>query len=300
VRAWLSHGARAARLASDRADLWPAGALGALVYLGWLPLLLVVAPPDVGDLPLFGAALRASSAFPANVIALGLAVVSGIVLLCLLAAMAEAALLRAAAPGAAHAPFGSASLTAVAVILVAGLPVAAAVVVVLLTAIATVPTVYQSPDFGAPLAIRLLVVLLPALLLLVAAALAGQAFGGVALRRALAPGAGSLPRALADAVAELRRRPWPRIGVAAAGLLGDALMVTLTFALLRVLWAPIASELTAGRLTNPEALLLLVGFVAIWLGLLLAAGALHVMISAWWALELGGPDPASQGAALAA
>jgi hypothetical protein len=33
--------------------------------------------------------------------------------------------------------------------------------------------------------------------------------------------------------------------------------------------------------------LLLLGFVAVWLGLLLAAGALHVAISAWWAMEVG-------------
>jgi hypothetical protein len=32
--------------------------------------------------------------------------------------------------------------------------------------------------------------------------------------------------------------------------------------------------------------LLLLGFVAIWLALLLAAGALHVAVSAFWAMEL--------------
>ena len=40
-----------------------------------------------------------------------------------------------------------------------------------------------------------------------------------------------------------------------------------------------------GRLATPETLLLLLGFVAIWLGLLLAAGAVQVAVSAWWAIE---------------
>ena len=33
--------------------------------------------------------------------------------------------------------------------------------------------------------------------------------------------------------------------------------------------------------------LLLVGFVAIWLCLVLAGGAVHTFVAAWWSLELG-------------
>ncbi|HET6744763.1 MAG TPA: hypothetical protein VFH90_02825, partial [Candidatus Limnocylindria bacterium] len=50
--------------------------------------------------------------------------------------------------------------------------------------------------------------------------------------------------------------------------------------------APIAMALSDGRVANPSTLLLLLGFVAIWLALLLVAGALHVVVSAWWAMEL--------------
>ena len=52
-----------------------------------------------------------------------------------------------------------------------------------------------------------------------------------------------------------------------------------------MLWIPIGSALDGGRLATPGTLLLLLGFVAIWLGLLLVAGAVHVAVSAWWAIE---------------
>jgi uncharacterized RDD family membrane protein YckC len=57
-------------------------------------------------------------------------------------------------------------------------------------------------------------------------------------------------------------------------------------ALLRVLWAPISVDLAAGHLVSAQILLLLVGFVAIWLALVLAFGALHAWVSTLWSLEL--------------
>jgi hypothetical protein len=66
----------------------------------------------------------------------------------------------------------------------------------------------------------------------------------------------------------------------------DAAVLALQIALLGVLWEPIGVGLRDGRLASPDTLLLLLGFVAIWLGLLLAAGALHAAASAWWTLEL--------------
>ena len=70
-------------------------------------------------------------------------------------------------------------------------------------------------------------------------------------------------------------------------MLIDLVALALATALLRVLWAPIRVELAAGQLVSPQALLLLVGFVAVWLALVLAFGALHAWVSAWWSLELG-------------
>ena len=69
-------------------------------------------------------------------------------------------------------------------------------------------------------------------------------------------------------------------------MLVDAVSLLFTLALLRVLWAPIGTAIADGRLLSPAALLLLLGFVTIWLALLLVAGALHVAVSAWWAMEL--------------
>jgi hypothetical protein len=69
-------------------------------------------------------------------------------------------------------------------------------------------------------------------------------------------------------------------------MLLDLISALVSLALLRALWGPIGAALDGGRLATPDTLLLLLGFVAIWLALLLAAGAVHVAISAWWAMEL--------------
>ena len=102
-------------------------------------------------------------------------------------------------------------------------------------------------------------------------------------------GPGSLPvgRALTTALQDVVRHPLRRLGLALSSFLADLLAVALAVALLRVVWAPIGVELAAGQLLTPAALLLLVGFVAIWLAVLLGFGALHVWVSTWWSLEIG-------------
>ena len=297
MRAWLREGAAAARIAADRADLWPAGALASLTFLGWLPLLLAVARVDVGDVTFLASDLRKSSAYPANVIALGAAVVAGAMLLCLLAAMAETALTRAAfASQRARTTFAEGALQGLTVILACALPAALAMAALLLGTAAMAPEEFQAPDLGVPLPLRLAGDLAPFLAAFVLAVLVGQAIGGAALRRVSAPEPQPVSLALARSARELIRQPAQRLGLALAGLVADVLALALTYAVLRVLWAPIASDLDAGRLARPDTLLLLVGFVAIWLALLLAAGALHVMLSAWWALELAEVEAAARGA----
>jgi hypothetical protein len=55
--------------------------------------------------------------------------------------------------------------------------------------------------------------------------------------------------------------------------------------LVGVLWAPIGLGLGNGEPIDATVALLLVGFVAIWLCLVLAGGALHAWGSAtWWTL----------------
>jgi hypothetical protein len=287
VRGWLRRGLAAAQLAGDRSDLWPAGSLAWLAYLGWLPLLVVLARPDPNGLAFLGVSIYTSSAFPWNVVALAAASAAIFVLLCVIAAAAEVALLRSAGGDDPHpTPYGRAVMTAFTVILVSTLPAVGAGVLVLLGVMAIAPAEFQSPEIGTPVLLRLAGPLLPYLVVMVLALLVGQLFGGLALRAAQAAPQKPVTAAFVTAARALVRRPWASLGVAGGGLLLDALNLVFTFALLRVLWAPIAAALSDGRVANPSTLLLLLGFVAIWLALLLVAGALHVVVSAWWAMEL--------------
>jgi hypothetical protein len=287
MRAWLGRGAAAAQVAADRADLWPAGALAWLTFAGWLPLLLVVARPDPDDLAFVGVSIYTSGSFPANLVTLSAGVVAAFALLCLIAGAAEVALLRSADPDRPASPFGRASLTAFTIILVASLPAVAGCAALLMGVISVAPTEFQSSEIDTPVLLRLAMDLWPLIVLALLALVASQAFGGIALRRAEADDDIPLPSVLGGAIREIAARPLGRLGVAAAALLLDVAVLLLSVALLRVLWAPIGSSLDAGQLAQPETILLLLGFVAIWLGLLLASGALHVAVSAWWALELG-------------
>jgi hypothetical protein len=295
MRAWLQRGMAAARLGGDRSDLWPAGSLAAIAYLGWATLLLVMAPPNPDSWAFLAINFVTSGSFPFNVVALAVAVVAGFATLCLVAALGEAALQRGASGppdrmgATAPPPLSHEVLTGLSVILVATLPAVAAAGALAVGIIDVAPAAFQSPDLATPVLVRVLLDVWPLLVLLVVATIVAQAFGGVALRLAIGPGRRPVGQAIGDAARRILRRPLPHLAVALAGLLKDALSVLVTYALLRVLWAPINAELGRGRLIAPDTLLLLVGFVAIWLALLLAAGALHVTISAWWAFELGEP-----------
>jgi hypothetical protein len=97
--------------------------------------------------------------------------------------------------------------------------------------------------------------------------------------------------------AALREAPGrlARAGVAAA-IQSVAMLVTrvgylvVAATMLRVLWAPIEERLALDGI-DAAAALLLVGFVAIWLCLVLGGGALHAWGSATWSGVLGGaPD----------
>lgn len=275
----------AAQLAGERADLWPAGALAWLAFLGWIPFLVVVARPDPDDLAFIGVSIYTSGAFPANLLAMAAGAVLLVALLCLLAATAQVALLRnAGAPDPARPPFRRAALTGFTIVLVSALPALAALAALLTGLVSVAPDAFQSPDTATPVLVRLGAPLVPFLTLLVLAVLAGQAFGGTALRLAHEAPAAPIAAVLGQSVRTLRR-PWGPLGVVLAGLLLDLLVLIVTSALLSLLWMPIGAALEAGQLATPETLLLLLGFVAIWLGLLLAAGAVHVGVSAWWAME---------------
>ncbi len=298
MRRWLGGASGAARLVSNRGELWIPGALAALAFIGWLPLALAIVPlPDASDLEFFGENLYSSGAWPWNVLLLSIATLFGILTVCLVGALGESALQRGLRPlldelpvsGERHAPeetlTGEAAVTFV-VFLVALLPAAAAVMG-LATGIATVaPGEFQSPDIGGPVLVRIARAVAPLIALVLLLILLGQAFGSSAQRRAVGPRPQPLAAAFADAGRDLRRRPVAMVGTALVSLLALVALTVLATLLLRVLWAPIGAALRGGELASPPTALLLVGFVAIWLCLVLAAGALHAWASAWWSLEL--------------
>jgi hypothetical protein len=290
VRDWLRRGAAAASVASERSDLWPAASLAWVAYLGWLPFLLAVAPPQADDVAQMAVRLYSSSAYPANVIALAVAAVGGFILLCLLAATGEVAVWRALRPArdAASEPDASqAVLAGLSVLLLACVPVALALAWLLLGVMANAPTVYTAPGGEATVAARLAATVVPHLMLLATAVLLAQAVGGRLLRAAIGAAPDRLGGSLRAALSDLAARPARWIGVAAIGWVKDALLFVASWALLRLLWSAIADNLGPGLPGGPQALLLLLGFVAIWLVLLLAGGALHAFVSAWWLLEEG-------------
>jgi hypothetical protein len=293
MSAWLARSAAAARLAADRADLSVPGTLAALVYLGWLPLVLVTAGgPRLGDLATLGSQLYSSGVYPWNVVLLA-AAASGVVLLgCLLAALAEASLLRALRPAAGGASLAHDTATVASLMLLGALPATAALVGLSALAAAVAPGEFTSPDSGGPLLVRLLAALSPMLLVLAAALLVGQALAAAAMRRATGPAPEPILPALRSALRDLLRHPGRRLGLALAAGGVELAALGLSYLLLRVLWAPIAADLAASDLVSPTALLLLVGLVAIWLALLLVGGVIHAWTSAWWSLELGADDAA--------
>ncbi|MBA3688866.1 MAG: hypothetical protein H0W81_08570 [Chloroflexi bacterium] len=286
---WSRNAAVAARLAANRGDLWLPGTLGALTYLAWLPLVITVAAaPRTSDLAFLGAGLLSSGLFPLNVILI--AVVGALVVLiaCLIASLAEASLLRAAGLGTPARSMAREVEVTFSVILLAVLPAVAVGAALISGAAAVAPAEFGAPDLGVPLALRIALRLAPLLAVFGLLAWLGQAFGALALRRAVGPGALPVGAAAKAAVLDLVRQPARRLGLALAVFLTDFVAFALAAALLRVLWAPIGADLAGGQLVSPTALLLLVGFVAIWLAVVLAFGALHVLFSTWWSLESGG------------
>jgi hypothetical protein len=278
-------------MAGERSELWPPGALAWTAYLGWLPLVLAVAPPDVADVAGLAVQLYSSGSYPANVVALAAMTVGAVMLIALLAVAAEVAVTRAirarlGRPAPAASPSG-ATLAGLSVVLLAATPVLVAAAWLALRLVAVGPGVYSAPGAEATVVPRLAMAVLPQLMVVAAATLLAQAVGGTLLRRALPAPPERLSAALRDGLTDLRRAPARYAGIAAAGWLKDGLLLFGSWALLRALWAPIGESLGPGLLTSPQLLLLLVGFVAIWLILLLVGGALHAFISAWWLFEEG-------------
>jgi hypothetical protein len=278
-------------VAAHRGDLWLSGALAALAYLGWLPLVVTVAvAPRTSDLTFLGASLFTSELFPINVLLIAVLAALGVLIGCLVAAFAEASLLRGAGLGTPNRSLTREFEAVFGVMLLAVLPAVAVAAALVSGAAAVAPAEFGAPDLGVPLALRMALRLAPLLAVLAILAWLAQAFGAVAIRKAVGRGALPIGEAVKASLLDLAHHPVRRLGLALTAFLADLLALALAVALLRVPWGPIDAELGRGRLISPTALLLLVGFVAIWLTVMLAFGALHAWISTWWSLEMGASD----------
>jgi hypothetical protein len=279
VTAWLAAASSSARLVSERPDLWLPGALAWSASVGWLPLVVAVArPPTVAELTFLGARIVTSGAWPWNAVAIALGVTGVVVAAFVVVAAANAALIATLDDRTTRRVGARRVLT---IDLVAAIP-AAVLVAALLAATALVATgIFNAPDDGgAGPVVRLVGRLAPILAALAVAVVVGAAFAAAAARSdGLRNG---LPRLMHLGPAAL-----------AQALLGTALHVAYLIVgalLLGVLWAPIGAELGVRGEFDLATGLLLVGFVAIWLCLVLAGGALHAWSATTWSRLLAA-DP---------
>ena len=277
MRPWRDAAAASARLVSERPELWLPGALAWIASVGWIPFFVaVVRPPSVAELTFLGARIVTSGAWPWNAVAIGAAAIVLVLLAFVLTAAADAVLIALIEQRPSSAGDVGRLLT---VNLVAALPALLATVVVLVMLAAVAPREFNAPDPAGGPVLSTIARIIPYLALLGLATAAGAALAGVGGRLALDRRDG-----LAHAL-----RLAPRVSLAAApathAILGFALqLVFLAFGalLLGVLWAPIGAQLAAGREIDVAIGLLLVGFVAVWLCLVLAGGALHAWSAATW------------------
>lgn len=282
MRSWWRAAARAGDVVASEPATWLPGALAWALTLGWLPLVVAVAvPPSVADLTFLGAGIYTSGAWPWNVIvtAIGAALVaSGAVVL---SALAEATLV--AWPR--RAPTLGEVLRVALVGVVTSVPavVAAAVAGTLFVIVAL--DEFTSPGVSDPL-FRTIGRLTPFGLVLIVAWVIGGTVHAAASRAVVRGGSG-VAEALSAAPGLLRGAGWPVVIGAVASLAARLLFLSVAALLLSVLWTSIAARLAVGGM-GAGLVPLLVGFVAVWLCLVLGGGALHAWGSLTWTLVLDG------------
>jgi len=286
MRRWLEAASVALVRVADAPTLWIPGALAWVASIGWIPFVAaVVRPPTQSELTYFGAGMQTSGLWPLNLVLAAVGVVLVVLLGIGVVAMANASL-EALLAGR---PFSAQDAGRLFAMLLAGaLPVALVVSMLLVATIAVAPAEFNRPQADPGPVLRTIGRLAPLLVaggvvVAVTAALAGFA-GRAAVR------AGGMVTGLAGTAALARRAGAAGLAHAVvAAVLGLGYLL-LAGALLRVLWAPIGAGLLARGAIDAMGMLLLVGFVAIWLCLVLAGGALHAWGSATWSELLGPPS----------
>ena len=281
---WLTASAQAASHVADHSGLWLSGALAWMVTVGWLALIAGVAtPPTAAELTFLGADTFTSGLWPWNGIAIVVVALLLIGLAIALASVAEAVLLhgRRASPAEVRATF-LVGVVCVVPLLVTAVAFGAALFVI-------APGTFNDPNpEGGPL-LRTILGVAPFAAAMVLAAMLGSAVHAASIRGRTETGGpwsalGAAPRLLGRAggaaVVQIVAQFAARIGY-----------LVVATVLLRVLWAPIEARLSEEGF-GVAVVLLLVGFVAIWLCLVLAGGALHAWGSVSWTrlLEARGRD----------
>ena len=262
--------------------MWLPGALAWLASVGWIPWLVAVAhPPSDAELTFLGARIVTSGAWPWNAVLIGALATAIVVVAFAVVAVANAALLglvsgRPLESGATGRLLG--------ISLIAAVPGAISFVVLLVASASVAPGAFNAPeDRNGPL-LRTIIGVAPVIVGLTIAVVLGAAFAAVAARTR---GIGSAVRR----VALVGSAGWAQVVL---GTLVHAAFLVLAALLLGVLWAPIAGHIGISGGIDIATALLLVGFVAIWLCLVLAGGALHAWSAATWSRLLAGPPPMPQ------
>jgi len=291
VRRWSAAAGASLRHVADRPALWLPGALAWLATIGWVPFVIaVVSTPSVAELTYLGSRFWTSGLWPWNAVLVAAGAVAVAVVALSLASAANAVLLAAAGRRQA-ATRDAGSLLVLA--LLGAIPVAFCALAIAVGVIAVGPAEFNRPQAETSPILRTAARLAPLLLFTGLLALVASTLAGLAGRGAIRAGdpAGGLA-----AVPGLVRRAG-RAGIVhltAAAIVGLAYLV-LTALLLTVLWEPIAVGLDAAAGIDLAAGLLLVGFVAIWLCLVLAGGVVHAWASMTASALLGdrvvGPVP---------
>ena len=283
---WLRHARDAGRIVSDRAELWIAGALAWLAYGGALLFIGSVVPlPTAADLAFFTSQIVvAGSVLPA--LLLGLVLLAGFVFLLTLHAAGESLVAGELDGRRDWLSWLRAGARLLGIYLVAAVPVAAAGLLLSWRLAVVGPAEYQSPDIGGSLPIRIAGGVAPELALVLLALLAVQVVTAGASWRVAGRRGASIGRALRGGLSDAAHAPLRLTGVAIVSLAAHLVYAVLVVLLLRLLFAPIGAALAMGEVRDLAVAALLIGFVAIWLCLVLGGGALHAWSSTWWALEM--------------
>jgi len=274
VRDWLGEGLAAANIAAERAELWIPGAIVSFAFAGWVVFLAVVASPaDENDVLFLGIRLAASPWWPWNLVALVAAALFGIGTMLLAISFGEVALQMGLAEDGREIP-----VTVPRAMAALGLPGAAVLIVAAALVWISAPAfadAFTETDRTAPYLLRLAASAFPALAILALTAVVAQAVGAVALRRRW--------NAVLLTLRRRGRRLVAHAGVTMALFVGAQLVTAMV---LGTLWRPLSGRLASGGLAEPATPILLLGFVWIWLVLVILAGVIQTWITAWWNREL--------------